>query len=282
MSSVGDLEAFFCILRLECEQPRFTVPIFMPSLRTSAKHCGYCLTICLASVRRYDFNGFNSASLISSTIVLTISLRSLAAGRFPSAMAVLIPVGILFQGTSKFSGHAVKSTIVLDRSLLDILGVMEELHAVVQFADNSDEEPGPVTLPSSSHEPNTPEWAAVETLFMVFALCHCEVDVSSQEKAAIDRHASTEKHKSTDEPQNITQQERMLFLMFLNLSMDDAGLYRCKGQNSMSHHINVTVTAYDTPPVRAGSQRDRPSDERISVNMTESKVFQTNVRSTEE
>ncbi|XP_056600625.1 NACHT, LRR and PYD domains-containing protein 1 homolog isoform X2 [Triplophysa dalaica] len=32
----------------------------------------------------------------------------------------------------------------------------------VWFADNSDEEPGSVTLPSSSNEPNTPEWAVSE------------------------------------------------------------------------------------------------------------------------
>ncbi|XP_056585488.1 uncharacterized protein LOC130406924 [Triplophysa dalaica] len=41
---------------------------------------------------------------------------------------------------------------------------------------------------------------------------------------------------------NFAQQEGMLFLTFLNISMDDAGLYRCKSQNSVSHHINVTVT----------------------------------------
>nr|XP_055061133.1 B- and T-lymphocyte attenuator-like isoform X1 [Misgurnus anguillicaudatus] len=33
------------------------------------------------------------------------------------------------------------------------------------------------------------------------------------------------------------------FLTFLNISMEDAGLYRCKSQNSVSHSINVTVTA---------------------------------------
>ncbi|KAA0722217.1 hypothetical protein E1301_Tti019765 [Triplophysa tibetana] len=86
---------------------------------------------------------------------------------------------------------------------------------------------------------------------------------------------------------NITQQEGMLFLTFLNISMDDAGLYRCKNQNSVSHHINVTVTArltsaYDTPTVRAGFHRDRTSDERLSANRTQSKGCKNNVRSTEE
>ncbi|XP_056127718.1 B- and T-lymphocyte attenuator-like isoform X2 [Rhinichthys klamathensis goyatoka] len=42
---------------------------------------------------------------------------------------------------------------------------------------------------------------------------------------------------------NMTEHEGMAFLTFLNLSMEDAGLYRCKeGDNSVSHAINVTVT----------------------------------------
>ncbi|KAI7811495.1 putative B- and T-lymphocyte attenuator-like [Triplophysa rosa] len=178
---------------------------------------------------------------------------------------------------------------------------------------------------------------------------------------------------------NTTQRDGIAVLTFLNISMDDAGSYRCKSQHSVSHGMKVTVTAhkensgsgnqsntsyeinqkeglqwfwpyvsicgglvglvvivitvslfiircqgrksarkettttiqymktqrsdpttpsrphhnshppsarftsaYDTPPVRAGLHRDRPSDERLSANMMESKVCQNNVRSTEE
>ncbi|XP_056599309.1 uncharacterized protein LOC130417645 [Triplophysa dalaica] len=40
---------------------------------------------------------------------------------------------------------------------------LQQQPPLVQFADNSDTETGPVTLSSSSHEPNTPEWAVSET-----------------------------------------------------------------------------------------------------------------------
>ncbi|XP_056127721.1 uncharacterized protein LOC130105651 [Rhinichthys klamathensis goyatoka] len=41
----------------------------------------------------------------------------------------------------------------------------------------------------------------------------------------------------------MTEHKGMAFLTFLKLSMEDAGLYRCKeGDNSVSHVINVTVT----------------------------------------
>ncbi|XP_077103048.1 uncharacterized protein LOC143753995 [Siphateles boraxobius] len=41
----------------------------------------------------------------------------------------------------------------------------------------------------------------------------------------------------------MTEVEGMAFLIFLNISMEDAGLYRCKeGDSSVSHAINVTVT----------------------------------------
>lgn len=50
-----------------------------------------------------------------------------------------------------------------------------------------------------------------------------------------------------------------------------------------SHPPSARLTsAYDTPPVRVGSHRDRPSDERLAVNMTESKACRNDVRSTEE
>ncbi|XP_059410248.1 B- and T-lymphocyte attenuator-like [Carassius carassius] len=42
---------------------------------------------------------------------------------------------------------------------------------------------------------------------------------------------------------NITEQEWMAFLVFLNISMEDTGFYRCKeGDMSIGHTINVTVT----------------------------------------
>ncbi|XP_052402174.1 B- and T-lymphocyte attenuator-like isoform X1 [Carassius gibelio] len=44
---------------------------------------------------------------------------------------------------------------------------------------------------------------------------------------------------------NITEQESMAFLVFLNISMEDAGFYRCKeGDMSIGHAINVTVTGH--------------------------------------
>ncbi|XP_016109303.1 B- and T-lymphocyte attenuator-like [Sinocyclocheilus grahami] len=42
---------------------------------------------------------------------------------------------------------------------------------------------------------------------------------------------------------NITEHEGMAFLLFLNISMEDTGFYRCKeGDMSIGHSINVTVT----------------------------------------
>ncbi|XP_043088639.1 B- and T-lymphocyte attenuator-like [Puntigrus tetrazona] len=42
---------------------------------------------------------------------------------------------------------------------------------------------------------------------------------------------------------NLTEHEGMAFLVFLNISMKDTGLYRCKeGEMSISHAMNVTVT----------------------------------------
>ncbi|XP_017570593.1 uncharacterized protein LOC108437767 [Pygocentrus nattereri] len=48
---------------------------------------------------------------------------------------------------------------------------------------------------------------------------------------------------------NITEKERKFFLIFWSLSLQDAGLYRCKSDGPVfttSHGINVTVTASDT------------------------------------
>ncbi|XP_065151959.1 B- and T-lymphocyte attenuator-like isoform X2 [Paramisgurnus dabryanus] len=47
-------------------------------------------------------------------------------------------------------------------------------------------------------------------------------------------------YTETVEWKNITY--GIAFLTFLNISMEDAGLYRCKNQNSVSHSINVTVS----------------------------------------
>ncbi|XP_016109296.1 uncharacterized protein [Sinocyclocheilus grahami] len=51
---------------------------------------------------------------------------------------------------------------------------------------------------------------------------------------------------------NITEHEGMTFLVFLNISMEDTGFYRCKeGDMSIGHAINVTVTVpttVHTPP----------------------------------
>uniref|UniRef100_A0A9J7Z090 Ig-like domain-containing protein n=1 Tax=Cyprinus carpio carpio TaxID=630221 RepID=A0A9J7Z090_CYPCA len=41
---------------------------------------------------------------------------------------------------------------------------------------------------------------------------------------------------------NITEHQGMAFLVFLNISMEDAGFYRCKEGMSIGHAINVTVT----------------------------------------
>ncbi|KAL1282207.1 hypothetical protein QQF64_001010 [Cirrhinus molitorella] len=42
---------------------------------------------------------------------------------------------------------------------------------------------------------------------------------------------------------SITEHNGMAFLIFLNISMEDSGFYRCKeGDTSISHAINVTVT----------------------------------------
>ncbi|KAK7161619.1 hypothetical protein R3I94_004337 [Phoxinus phoxinus] len=47
----------------------------------------------------------------------------------------------------------------------------------------------------------------------------------------------------TTDWKNMTEHEGMAFLIFLNISMEDAGLYRCKeGDSSIGHAINVTVT----------------------------------------
>ena len=58
-------------------------------------------------------------------MICTISLWSLADGRFSCAMAAVIQAGILFQGILKFSGKALKFTVILELLLLDRLRGLE-------------------------------------------------------------------------------------------------------------------------------------------------------------
>lgn len=80
---------------------------------TSAKFLGCCFTIILATVRHWDFDGFNSFSLISSTTIRAISLRSLA------------------DGSCDTSRHSVPRNtevirpVIMEPLLLDRLGVLE-------------------------------------------------------------------------------------------------------------------------------------------------------------
>ncbi|KAL7845607.1 hypothetical protein AOLI_G00237990 [Acnodon oligacanthus] len=66
---------------------------------------------------------------------------------------------------------------------------------------------------------------------------------------------------------NITENERMFFLIFWNLSLQDAGLYRCKSDGPVftaSHTINVTVTASDTH-IEVVSNENRTTNSSVSV-----------------
>ena len=51
------------------------------------------------------------------------------------------------------------ATVQNNRSCIKLfLVALQQQLPIVRFAANSEEQ-GPVTLPSSNHEPNTPEWA---------------------------------------------------------------------------------------------------------------------------
>jgi len=72
----------------------------------------------------YNYLGLTLTDLVHSAsfpiIIRTISLQSIADGRFSSAIAVVIPGDIMFQGTLKFSCQTLKLTVILDVLLLDI------------------------------------------------------------------------------------------------------------------------------------------------------------------
>ncbi|XP_036419390.1 uncharacterized protein LOC118803003 [Colossoma macropomum] len=65
---------------------------------------------------------------------------------------------------------------------------------------------------------------------------------------------------------NFTENERMFFLIFWSLSLQDAGLYRCKSDGPVattSHTINVTVTASKTY-IDVVSNENRTTNSSIS------------------
>ncbi|KAL7845610.1 hypothetical protein AOLI_G00238020 [Acnodon oligacanthus] len=67
---------------------------------------------------------------------------------------------------------------------------------------------------------------------------------------------------------NITENERMFFLIFWNLSLQDAGLYRCKSDGPVftaSHIINVTVTALVTDVEVVSNEKTNIRDTEQSV-----------------
>uniref|UniRef100_A0A672KDX3 Ig-like domain-containing protein n=1 Tax=Sinocyclocheilus grahami TaxID=75366 RepID=A0A672KDX3_SINGR len=67
---------------------------------------------------------------------------------------------------------------------------------------------------------------------------------------------------------NITEHEGMAFLLFLNISMEDTGFYRCKeGDMSIGHSINVTymeTQRSDLPPL-PHHNTNSPSDQLTSA-----------------
>lgn len=79
--------------------------------------------------------------------------------------------------------------------------------------------------------------------------CRKNVDVSW---CRIDNKSECRSLKHSDhittEQRSITESKVMLFLIFQNISMQDAGLYRCEIKSltpTVSHAINVTVTGND-------------------------------------
>uniref|UniRef100_A0A8C1B5W8 Ig-like domain-containing protein n=1 Tax=Cyprinus carpio carpio TaxID=630221 RepID=A0A8C1B5W8_CYPCA len=73
--------------------------------------------------------------------------------------------------------------------------------------------------------------------------CHRNPRVSWCKLNGSDCKALNYSHHIRTEWKDIKKHEWMAFLIFLNISMEDTGLYRCKeGDTSVSHAINVTVT----------------------------------------
>ncbi len=75
-------------------------------------------------------------------------------------------------------------------------------------------------------------------LFMDFADCHCEVDVSSQGKATIDRHVSTEKHKSNRRLKAAGTSFLRSFFRVATSPQDDkiSAAELCKVYHAVKHH----------------------------------------------
>ncbi|KAK9981128.1 hypothetical protein ABG768_000693 [Culter alburnus] len=66
----------------------------------------------------------------------------------------------------------------------------------------------------------------------------CKIDGNDCKTVKTSGYIKTEWKKTTEH-------EWVAFLIFLNISMEDAGLYRCKeSETSVSHTINVTVTGH--------------------------------------
>ncbi|XP_042572420.1 uncharacterized protein LOC109105031 isoform X2 [Cyprinus carpio] len=74
--------------------------------------------------------------------------------------------------------------------------------------------------------------------------CHRNPRVSWCKRYGDDCKSLNYSNHITTEWKNITEHQGMAFLVFLNISMEDAGFYRCKESDmSIGHVINVTVTA---------------------------------------
>uniref|UniRef100_A0A9J8BUE9 Ig-like domain-containing protein n=1 Tax=Cyprinus carpio carpio TaxID=630221 RepID=A0A9J8BUE9_CYPCA len=73
--------------------------------------------------------------------------------------------------------------------------------------------------------------------------CHRNPRVSWCKLNGSECKALNYSHHIRTERKDIKKHEWMAFLIFLNISMEDTGLYRCKeGDTSVSHAIIVTVT----------------------------------------
>uniref|UniRef100_A0A671KMZ3 Ig-like domain-containing protein n=1 Tax=Sinocyclocheilus anshuiensis TaxID=1608454 RepID=A0A671KMZ3_9TELE len=118
--------------------------------------------------------------------------------------------------------------------------------------------------------------------------CHRNPRVSWCKLNGSDCKALNYSHHIRTEWKSITEHEWVAFLIFLNISMEDTGSYRCKeGDTSVSHTINVTdflmislpqskphhnthspsvqltsalYRGCETPPVRGASSAGRVSD----------------------
>ncbi|XP_026119754.1 uncharacterized protein LOC113098915 [Carassius auratus] len=73
--------------------------------------------------------------------------------------------------------------------------------------------------------------------------CHGNPRVSWCKCNRSDCKAINYSHHIKTDLKSIKEHEWMYFLIFLNISMEDTGFYRCKGgDTSLGHTINVTVT----------------------------------------